>query len=68
MVQIQESAYTGEVSWKDFLNPDEAEELRAAEAEKVEAVANYNAVRRTLKSRCDARMRRSAEAEADGKD
>lgn len=60
-MQIQESTYTGDVSWKDFLDDDEAEELRKAEEAKAEAVNGYNAVRRLLKARCDARMRRAKE-------
>lgn len=59
----QESAYTYGMSWKDFLEDDEAAELQRAEAAKVKAVASYNATRRLLKARCDARMRRARESE-----
>lgn len=59
----QESAYTCGMSWKDFLEDDEADQLRKAETAKAEAVAGYNAVRRLLKARCDARMRRAKESE-----
>lgn len=61
----QESTYTDEVSWKDFLDKDEAAELQKAEDAKAEAVAEYNSVRRLLKARCDARMRRAKDG-ADG--
>lgn len=61
MVQGQESTYTADVSWRDFLEKDEAAELRDAEQAKAEAVGKYNAVRRLLKARCDARMRRAKE-------
>ena len=64
LVQSQESAYTDGMSWKDFLEDHEADQLREAEAAKAEAVAGYNAVRRLLKARCDARMRRAKEARA----
>ena len=63
LVQSQESAYTFGMSWKDFLEDDEAEQLREAETAKEEAVSGYNAVRRLLKARCDARMRRARESE-----
>ena len=63
LVQSQESAYTCGMSWKDFLEDEEAERLREAETAKAEAVAGYNAVRRLLKARCDARMRRAKESE-----
>lgn len=63
LVQIQESAYTCGMSWKDFLEDDEAQQLREAEKAKGEAVSGYNAVRRLLKARCDARMRRAKESE-----
>ncbi len=62
-MQSQESAYTCGMSWKDFLEDDEAEQLRMAETAKEEAVSGYNAVRRLLKARCDARMRRARESE-----
>lgn len=61
-MQSQESAYTCGMSWKDFLKDDEADQLRKAETAKTEAVAGYNAVRRLLKTRCDARMRRAKES------
>jgi hypothetical protein len=51
------------MSWKDFLEDDEADQLRKAETAKAEAVAGYNAVRRLLKARCDARMRRARESQ-----
>lgn len=63
LVQSQESAYTDGMSWKDFLEDEEAAQLRASEDAKVEAAANYNAVRRLLKARCDARMRRAKESQ-----
>lgn len=63
----QESAYTCGMSWKDFLEDDEAGQLLEAETAKAEAVAGYNAVRRLLKARCDARMRRAKEAQSQGK-
>lgn len=63
-MQSQESAYTDGMSWKDFLEDHEADQLREAETAKAEAVAGYNAVRRLLKARCDARMRRAKEAQA----
>ena len=63
LVQSQESAYTCGMSWKDFLEDDEAEQLREAETAKEEAVSGYNAVRRLLKARCDARMRRAKESD-----
>lgn len=62
-MQSQETAYTCGMSWKDFLEDDEAAQLQDAEAVKVEAVAGYNAVRRLLKARCDARMRRAKESQ-----
>ncbi len=65
MVQSQESTYTEGMSWKDFLERDEAAELRDEEQAKAEAVARYNAKRRLLKSRCDARMRRAKEGQDD---
>lgn len=65
LVQSQESAYTCGMSWKDFLEDDEADQLRKAETAKAEAVARYNAVRRLLKARCDARMRRAKESSGD---
>lgn len=71
-MQSQESAYTCGMSWKDFLEDDEADQLREAETAKAEAVAGYNAVRRLLKARCDARMRRAKESQnpvqTDGED
>jgi nucleoid-associated protein YejK len=63
MGSCKESAYKAEVSWKDFLDADEALELQQAEAAKVKAVDAYNATRRLLKARCDARMRRAKESE-----
>ncbi|WP_295038282.1 hypothetical protein [Sulfitobacter sp.] len=62
-MQSQETAYTCGMSWKDFLEDDEAAQLQDAEAVKAEAVAGYNAVRRLLKARCDARMRRAKESQ-----
>lgn len=62
-MQSQESAYIFGMSWKDFLEDDEAEQLRKAETAKAGVVAEYNAVRRLLKARCDARMRRAKESE-----
>lgn len=46
------------MSWKDYLKPEEREELEQAEAAKKAAAEAYNAIRLTLKTRCDARMRR----------
>jgi len=54
----QESAYTDEMSWKDYLTPEEQAELEAMTDEKSDVVERYNAVWRKLKTRCDARMRR----------
>ena len=58
----QESAYTEDMSWKDFMTDDEQAELDKAEAEKQAAVDGYNSVWRKLKIRCDARMRRFKES------
>ena len=54
----QKTAYIGGMSWKDYLDSDERKELEDAERERKAAADRYNSVRRTLKSRCDARMRR----------
>lgn len=54
----QKTAYIGVVSWKDYLDSEERQELEQAERQKKAAADHYNSVRRTLKSRCDARMRR----------
>ena len=62
-MQSQETAYTCGMSWKDFLEDDEAAQLQAAEDAKARVVTEYNAVRRLLKARCDARMRRAKESE-----
>ncbi len=62
-MQCQESTYKVGMSWKDFLDDDETAELQKAESAKAEAVAEYNAVRRLLKARCDARMRRAKGAD-----
>lgn len=50
------------MTWKDYLKPEERDELEKAEAAKKAAAAKYNAVRLTLKTRCDARMRRDPES------
>lgn len=50
------------MSWKDFLTTEEREELERAEAAKRAAAESYNAIRLTLKTRCDARMRRAGES------
>ena len=63
LVQSQETAYICGMSWKDFLEGDEAAQLQAAEDAKAKVVAEYNAVRRLLKARCDARVRRAKESE-----
>ena len=54
----QESAYTDEMSWKDYLTLEEQAELEAISDERSEVVERYNAVWKRLKTRCDARMRR----------
>lgn len=59
MTVRQESAYTSEMSWKDYLNPDELAELANLEAEKQAAADRYNEKWKRLKSRGDARMRRA---------
>ena len=58
MTVVQKTAYTWGMSWKDYLKPEERDELEQAEAAKKAAAAKYNAIRLTLKTRCDARMRR----------
>lgn len=63
MTVDQESAYTSEMGWKDYLTSDERDELEAVEGKKSEAVGRYNAVWKRLKSRCDARMRRDRSKE-----
>lgn len=63
MTVRQESAYTGEMSWKDYLTPAEQAELEAVADEKTEIVERYNAVWKKLKTRCDARMRRDRTAD-----
>lgn len=55
----QESAYTSDMSWKDFLDADELAELTELEAEKLAATERYNAKWKVFKSRGDARMRRA---------
>lgn len=61
----QESTYTEVMSWKDFMTEGEKAELEAALAAKQQIaqpiVDEYNAVYRKLKTRCDARMRRSTD-------
>ena len=59
----QKTAYIRSMSWKDYLDSDERKELDDAEREKKAAAGRYNSVRRTLKSRCDARMRRDPDYE-----
>ena len=59
----QKTAYIRSMSWKDYLDSDERKELDDAEREKKAAADRYNSVRRTLKSRCDARMRRDPDYE-----
>lgn len=64
----QESAYTSDMSWKDYLNTDEMAELAALEAEKQAAADRYNAKWKVLKSRGDARMRRDKQRQSESRD
>lgn len=65
MTVSQEIAYTEQVTWKDYLQPDEAAELDAVTADKAAATERYRALWKTLKTRCDARMRRDKAAQSD---
>ena len=58
MTVSQDSAYTQDMSWKEYLTSEEQAELQAVSDAKARVVEEYNTVWKKLKTRCDARMRR----------